>query len=362
MQILPPKRLSWKTALQPVNEPATPFQYRHQLRLKITPGCIWAAWLDNGRLKDLLQFKPDAAAHALRQWLEAHAWLHQPRAGVSISLWPDKLLLLRNWTAPENVSMQFIHRQVITQPETLRPDLFPDYRYCLMTRKEGNGLLLGIHPPQTCLDLIQVFPPQWPVILWHGPCSFTTSTPLPPPGTQYLHILLTAQGALYLIHDTYGVKHVFQDRALLPGSECLHDSKKQLENLLRIDSVPTKIFGVSFQDPAWSHAVFSRLFSLPVTRQVYEENPALPVFKAHPDMFPDRFLKEPAHMHYRSLLRYMPLWQWQVQEEFKQENMESLAPQAHQWLAWRNHALKGGIGACSLAFLWVLFETIQLLR
>lgn len=207
-----------------------PFQYRYQLRLKVTSNSLVYTFWDFNK-----------CVHAgVINGVESSLWeqfdgeIHRrgmfeiPCVSVCASIWSEMPILLRP-DANASVPLDIVNKGLREQPDKIRRDLQVNglYGFTAMPCDSSKIFIFGVPLGYALKGALAKLPKEWAKASWYGP---TAIPPLQREGTIY-HTILLKQAALSMLVQDGKLRFLQQDRALIEDQPISQGSLARLKSV-----------------------------------------------------------------------------------------------------------------------------------
>ena len=198
--------------------PGNPFNYRHQLRIKVTSSSLIYTFWDFAKCvrSGLIQ------GTEVSLWEEIHSELRRfsiseiPCVSVCVSVWSDMPILLRpesNTTVP----LDIVNRALREQPDKIRRDLQVNgiYGFTAMPCDTSKLFIFGVPLGYVLKGALSKFPKEWAKVAWYGPTAIPMLNSCAEMAHNHYHTVLLKTAALSMMIQDGKLRFLQQDRALV---------------------------------------------------------------------------------------------------------------------------------------------------
>ena len=215
--------------------PGSPFNYRHQLRIKVTTSTLIYTFWDFAKCvhSGQIQGTETAIWEELNSELNRQSLLQIPCVSVSVSVWNDMSVLLR----PENsstVPLDTLNRALREQPDKIRKDLQVNgvYGFTAMPCDASKLFIFGIPLGYAIKGALARFPKDWIKVAWFGPTATPLMAHFNAGLTQNLyHTILLQNTAISLMIQSGKLKFLQQDKALVEAQPISQNSISRIKGV-----------------------------------------------------------------------------------------------------------------------------------
>ena len=214
--------------------PGNPFNYRHQLRIKVSSNSLIYTFWDFTKCvhSGLIQGTEPGI------WEEFSSELHRrnvsqiPCVSVCISVWSDMPMLLR----PESnasVPLDMVNRALREQPDKIRRDLQANgiYSFTAMPCDTSRLFIFGVPLGYVLKGALSNFPEEWAKVAWYGPTAIPMLHSCADTANNLYHTVLLKTAALSMMIQGGKLRFLQQDRALVEDQPISQGSISRLKSV-----------------------------------------------------------------------------------------------------------------------------------
>ena len=195
----------------------SPFNYRFQLRLKISPSYLaYSFWdMDKCSFSGCIQSVEIAAWEELFAVLAKNKVLDIPCVSVGISIWNEMQMLVRP-EANTDAPLDIINKALRDQPDKVRKDLQVNglYAFTALACDTSKMFIFGLPIGYVTKGAIAKFPKDWAKVVWYGPTAIPTQQLKNLESEASFHTVLLKNSAVSLIVQNGKLKFMQQDKML----------------------------------------------------------------------------------------------------------------------------------------------------